>query len=575
MTEQSSLPGGKPTAPRLPKLSFALKRSAEIEYFRPGALLVRQGETPARLFLIASGNVRVLLGTGADARVIARLGAGAWIGETALLTGSVSSTSVVAEDEVRVFAVSQRDFLAAAEADPAIFREVARELAERLRSADALIDSGPAHRVVALRHGPGHEAHARAIAAACAVWSPLPHLTVALAADSTGRTSIAEYARDPARLLALQAELRAKNSATVPGAGADPDEIALFLRGAAEFTGLVLLYGERASEAAGDRLTEIASLGTARGLAARSTEPYHVPHERIVVDERFDAHRVARWICRRRIGLVLGGGGARGFAHIGALRAIAGAGIPVDVVTGTSIGAAVAAGIASGRSVASVGDAIAAAGRGAMIPSLLPIHSVFNSMFVEREVRQQFGESTFSELTLPLGIVAVDLLSGDEIVFTSGRVTSAVMASMAVPGMFAPVRHEGRLLVDGALRSPLPVRACRQLGGDIIVASHMRVAPAEATVSSPRLPWMAETMVRALDIMQDNIAAESLGSADIRIETVIPRQQGGLFDFGHRLAVEAAGERAAVTALDGLTLETLRDLPRRSERRSIDRKRAA
>ena len=575
MTQRPSPPSRKRPAARLPKLSPALRRSAEIAYFRPGALLLRQGETPARLFLIASGNVRVVLGAGADARVIARLGAGAWIGETALLTGAPSSTTVVAEDEVRVFAISQHDFLAAADADPTIFREIAREIAERLRSADALIDSGPAHRVVALRHAPAHEAEARAIADACAVWSPLPHLTITLAADSTGRTSVAEYARDPAHLLALETELRANNSATVPGAGADADDIASFLRAAAEFTGLVLLRGEQAHEVAGDRLTEIASLAHPRGRAPRNSAPLTVPHERIVVDEGFDAHRVARWICRRRIGLALGGGGARGFAHIGVLRALADAGIPVDVVTGTSIGAAVAAGIASGRSVDTIADAITAAGRGATMPNLLPIHSVFNSMFVEHEVQRQFGQSTFADLALPLGVVAVDLLSGEEIVFTAGPVTPAVLASMAVPGMFTPVRHEGRLLVDGALRSPLPVRACRELGGDIIIASHMRVAPSPAAAASPRMPWMAETMAWALDIMQDNIAAVSLASADVPIETVISREQAGLFDFGHRSAVEAAGERAAAAALEGVTSETLRTLSRRNERRSIDRKRAA
>jgi NTE family protein len=196
-------------------------------------------------------------------------------------------------------------------------------------------------------------------------------------------------------------------------------------------------------------------------------------------------------------------------------------------------------------------------------------------MFVEREVRRQFGESTFGELTLPLGVVAVDLLSGEEIVFTEGRVVPAVLASMAVPGMFAPVRHEGRLLVDGALRSPVPVRACRRLGADIVIASHMRVAAPARTGARPRMPWMPETMVWALDLMQDNVAAESVGAADIAVETVVSREQGGIFDFGHRHGIEAAGERAAAAALHGVTPETLRGLPRRNERRFSDAKRAA
>lgn len=575
MTESTS-PRRRRARAAPPRLSASLKRCAEIEYFRPGALLVRQGDTPSRLFLIASGNVRVLLGGGGDARIIARLGAGAWIGETALLTGSVSSTTVVAEDEVRVFAISQHDFLAAAETDPTIFREVARELAERLRSADALIDSPPAHRVVALRHTRAHAAQALAIAEACAVWSPLPHIVVALDDDGDAAcASVADYAREPERIAALQGEVHANGRARVAGGAASSNDIGAFLRAAADFSGLILLCGERAHEAAGDRLTEVASLGRTRAETPRQALPLTIPHEHTTIDDRFDAQRVARWICRRRIGLALGGGGARGFAHVGALRAIAAAGIPIDVVAGTSIGAAVAAGIASGRSVDSIADAITTAGRGAMMPALPPLYSIFSSVLVEREVRRQFGDSTFDDLALPLAVVAVDLLSGEEIAFTSGRVAPAIMASMAVPGMFTPVRHEGRLLVDGALRSPVPVRACRRLGADILIASHMRVAPPGATGQPRRLPWLPETMVWALDVMQDNVAAESVGSADIRIETVISREQGGLFDFGHRFAIEAAGERAATAALEGVTPQTLRAFARRNDRRAIDHKRAA
>lgn len=563
-------PARKPRRVAMPRLSPALKGVAEIAYFPAGAMLVRQGESTTRLFLVASGSVRVVLGTGADARIVARLGAGAWIGETALLTGSVSSTTVIADDDVRVFAITQHDFLAAAEQDPAIFREVARALAERLRSAHAIIDTGPAHRVIALRHERAHEPHAREIDAGCALWSPQPHITVALGDETSEHASVADYARDASLLAALRAELGEHNGVTVPAGGADANDMAAFLRAVAEFSGLVVLRGDRAHDVPRQHVTEFASLGRARKVSQKEDG-----HHWIVIDERFDAQRVARWMVRRRIGLALGGGGARGFAHIGALRAIAKTGVPIDVVTGTSIGGAVAAGIASGRSVETIADAIGAAGRGAMMPALPPVHSVFSTMWVEREVRRQFGESTFEELTLPLGVVAVDLLTGEEIVFTSGRLVPAVMASMAVPGMFPPVRYEGRLLADGALRSPVPVRACRALGGDIVIASHMRVQPPALRSARPRMPWMPETMVWALDIMQDNVADESAGGADIRIETVIPRDQGGLFDFGHRYGLEAAGEAAATAALTGVTPESLRTAARRHGRRAGEARRAS
>ncbi len=553
-------------APRM-KLSPSLRRSMDIEYFKPGAVLVRQGEATQRLFLVASGNVRVLLGAGSEARTIARLGRGAWIGETALLTGSVSSTTVVAEDEVRVLAISQHDFLAASEADPSIFREIARELAQRLRSADQIIDRAHAHRLVAVRHQQAHAGHAGQVAAACARWAPVPYLAVALDEAAQGGPTVRDYVLEPARLSMLESQVNASEPVTIAHGGASGEDLSEFLRVVARFAGLVLLNGENVPAHVVERLTEIVSLGSARDDADRGGLPDGIPHQRIAIDQRFDPERVARLVCRRRIGLALGGGGARGFAHIGVLRAIAAAGIPIDVVTGTSIGGAVAAGVAAGRSVDVIADAIAAAGRGAMMPSLPPLFSVFSGMFIEWELKRQFGDLQFEDLALPLGIVAVDLLAGDEVTFTSGPLVPAIMASMAVPGIFSPVRHEGRLLADGALRSPVPVRSCRGLGADIVIASHIRVAPPVGGRASSRLPWMPETMALALDVMQEHIAAESAGGADIHVETVIPREHGGLFDFGRRLSIEAAGERAASIAFDGVTPDTLRFAARRGERR--------
>ncbi len=552
------------------KLSPSLRRSMEIESFKPGAVLVRQGEATQRLFLVAAGNVQVLLGSGSEARVIARLGRGAWIGETALLTGSVSSTTVVAEDEVRVLAISQHDFLAASEADPSIFREIARELAQRLRSADQIIDRAPAHRLVAVRRQQAHASHAGQIAAACARWAPVPYLAVVLGEATQGGSTVRDYVMEPARLSMLESQVNASEHVTIAHGGASGEDLAEFLRAVAGFVGLVLLNGENVPVHSLDRLTEIVSLGSVRDDASRGGLPAGIPHQRIAIDQHFDPERVARLVCRRQVGLALGGGGARGFAHIGVLRAIAAAGIPIDVVSGTSIGGAVAAGVAAGRSVETIADAIAAAGRGAMMPSLPPMFSVFSGMFIERELKRQFGDAEIEELALPLGIVAVDLLTGEEVTFASGPLVPAIMASMAVPGIYSPVRHEGRLLADGALRSPVPVRACRGLGADIVIASHMRVAPPVGGRASRRLPWMPETMVMALDVMQEHIAADSAGGADIHVETVIPREHGGLFDFGRRLAIEAAGERAASIAFEGVTPDTLRFAVRRNGRRSSD-----
>jgi len=324
------------------------------------------------------------------------------------------------------------------------------------------------------------------------------------------------------------------------------------VRAIAEFAPLVVYAGHQMPPGIAQDLTEIVALGQHPGQAASPHSDAGVPRHVFPVDAAFDPHRVARHICRQRIGFALGGGGARGFAHLGVLSALQEAGIPCDAISGTSIGAAVAAGIACGLPPESVAAAVESAGRFAAIPNPVPLRSVFTSTLVERQLRRQFGDVRIEDLATPLGVVAVDLHTGEEVVFTSGDLVPALMASMAVPGIFTPVRYQGRVLVDGAVRSPVPVRACRDLGADFVIASRMCVTAAAHTNSAARnVPWLPETIAWALDLMQTQIAAESAGSADLAIDTLIARDKAGLFDFGHRRYVEAAGKVAAESALSG------------------------
>jgi NTE family protein len=542
-------PSARPPGIGRVRLAASLRRRAGIEFFAPGAVLVRQGEATQRLFLIASGTVRVVLGAGRAEQVVARLGRGSWIGEMALLTGAVSSTTVAAETEVRVFTISQQDFLAAAETDPAIFRELAAELAQRLRSADQIIGHGDERRLVALHYDPAQAAHAEQIVAACARWAPGVHVAVVTGGQRQDGPSVADYGSDGADLSALRARLIGGAPTVVSAHGASDADLSAFVRAVGEFAPLVVYSGHEMPPAIAQELTEIVALGKHPAADTPRSSP-GIPRHVFPVDAAFDAHRVARHICRQRIGLALGGGGARGFAHIGVLSALEAAGIPFDAISGTSIGAAVAAGIACGLPPESVAAAVESAGRFAAIPSLLPLHGVFTSSLVERQLRRQFDAIRIEDMATPLGVVAVDLHTGEEVVFTSGEMVPALMASMAVPGIFAPVRHQGRVLVDGAVRSPVPVRACRDLGADFVIASRMRVTAAAHTTATARaVPWMPETIAWALDLMQTQIATESAGGADLAIETVIARDKAGLFDFGHRREVEAAGKAAAESAL--------------------------
>jgi len=179
-----------------------------------------------------------------------------------------------------------------------------------------------------------------------------------------------------------------------------------------------------------------------------------------------------------RIGLVLGGGGIRGAAHLGVLSVLERAGVRFDVVAGTSIGAVVGAGVAARVSSA---DMLERFRKARWIDLARPSWGSRISMFEANPMIDILIDTvhaeTFEELALPLAVVSTDLLTGETIVFTSGPLRQAVLASAAVPGIFEPVRQDGRLLVDGGLTENLPVKQALDLGADIVIAIDITPQP--------------------------------------------------------------------------------------------------
>lgn len=531
-------------------LPEALRRHVRLVEFPAGAIIFRQGEAVAVLYLLTSGTVSIVLGPEDGARRLAQLGPGAWLGEMAMLTGGVSSTTVVAETEVQALSVAQAEFLTAAEEDPTIFRELARVLAFRLRSTDRMLDQAQRSRVVLLWHTRAQTPLVEELLDQCFRWASTPVLVLSSSPAASG-SSPRKYLDDPTRLTTLQRRLAAGNPVIMPAGEPGDPALSSFLGLVCAFAPLVVIAASQPiSPTVMPRITETVSLEEGSGRSGLTMHLLDVPHDVWQVGPRFDAARVARRLCRQRVGLALGGGAARGFAHVGVLRVFEEAGIPIDLITGTSVGAAIAAAVAAGTPLEEIAAAVEVTGRAALVPELMPMHSLFTNVFLKMSLKRYVGRERFSDLDLPLGVTAVDLDTAEELVFTSGDLIPALVASMAVPGIFPPVRHEGRILVDGGLRVPVPVRACYALGADIVIASHMRVA-AESGRSEAHnaLPWLADTFSQALDIMQDQIGLETSQSADVYIETAIPRRYAGLFDFRHRGFVEAAGEQAARDAL--------------------------
>ena len=165
-----------------------------------------------------------------------------------------------------------------------------------------------------------------------------------------------------------------------------------------------------------------------------------------------------------RIGLALGGGAARGFAHIGVIQVLEEAGIQPDLVAGTSAGSLVAALYAAGRNGATLARLALAMDESAITDWAFPGRGLIRGEALARYVREQTGGKLIEQLPLPLGIVATDLDNGQGMLFQRGDVGAAVRASSAVPAIFQPVKIGTREYVDGGLVSPVPVRFARQMG---------------------------------------------------------------------------------------------------------------
>ncbi len=172
-----------------------------------------------------------------------------------------------------------------------------------------------------------------------------------------------------------------------------------------------------------------------------------------------------------KVGLALGGGVVRGFAHVGVLMALEEAGIQADVVTGTSVGSIVGAFIAAGYTCAEITEMTKYLKWTGMARVAWPGRGGWISFYkLEQFVRRQLNDPTFADLKLPFAAVATDLMTGNPVVLTEGSVARAVTASSAVPGLVVPVEIDGKLLSDGGVSDNLPVRTARALGAEYVIA---------------------------------------------------------------------------------------------------------
>ncbi len=249
-----------------------------------------------------------------------------------------------------------------------------------------------------------------------------------------------------------------------------------------------------------------------------------------------------------RVGLALGGGAARGFAHVGVIQVLEEAGIRPDLVAGTSAGSMVAALYASGRNGSQLQRIAETMDEATFTDWTLPLFSrgMLRGDALARYVYQQVGGRRIEDLPMPLGILATDLQSGQGVLFERGDIATAVRASSAVPGLFQPVSITGREYVDGGLVAPVPVRQARQMGAELVIAVDISQQP-EANAPGD----VFQILLQTFSIMSKSInSLELLGSNLVVVRPALNGVSGA--DFAARNRAIKAGRAAMQQALPQL-----------------------
>jgi predicted acylesterase/phospholipase RssA len=503
-----------------------------------GDWVIREGDEADDLFVVLRGRLRVVTRSDEGERTLRILGPGAAIGELALLTGAPRSASVQAVRDTTLLQLRRDRFVELMERDGRFAAAVARELAAQLQASGGL-DAPPTRPVLLALRRLGPEVPlaevASSLARALAPYGPVEILDAAAAG-----TDAVERAEDENAHVLLLDEA---------GAGVWSD---LCARQADRM--LLVATAESPPPAVATPDADLVVLGPSSGEALRALLDAVAPraHHRLASTEPTDpgAGRLARRLVGRALGVVLSGGGARGFAHIGALAELEDDGIEVDRYGGCSMGSLIAAMAAAGWSPQTIRDRCndELVRRSPFNDYTIPRVALIRSRKAARMFDRLFGGLTIEELAKPLFTVSADLLSSRLVIHRRGSVIEAVGASMSIPGLVPPLPRSGRLLVDGGVLNNLPVDAMADAAEGPIVAVDVVRRLEPSAEQEPALPSIMETLSRATVLGSVERAERN---RDLALLVLSPEVQDiPLRDFGALDRAVEAGRAATRRVLD-------------------------
>jgi NTE family protein len=533
-----------------------LRSTCTLREYRASEVILKPGELGAFLFAIAMGAVSVRPASGQREFAIV-LGPGEVFGEMSLLSGAPVSAAVVAERESRVYLVTARIFDRLFADEPAFRKGIADLLAERLRLRTSHKDSAPTCVLIGLP----------------SLASAMPSALVRAVDHYAPVVEMSRFAVGARGAEALAAEIDSWRASAHVGevcVAALPARSIGELQAHMRPSDAVLLIDDDTSLpelASGDRaISDVATvrIGTAAYRPARANDvwSYRLEDAEITTAEKaseWSGHAtpvldaIARWITRRTIGIALGAGAARGFAHIGVLGVLDAAGVPIDCLSGSSIGGIVALLYAmSGSSEGAYQLARSTIGSNELIRdvSFIPRSALLRGDKVRRSAERISSGKHLPDLTRPALTVAADLITGERVVLDRGPVASALLATAAIPGIFPPVKAGEHWLVDGALVSRVPVDLLDRRRCGLKIAVNVTEVKVEGTELHAALRramsgrfGLARVIARSWELLGLAHGVAEAQAADI---VVTPRTHSlSGHDFGAISSFVAAGRTAA------------------------------
>lgn len=482
----------------------------KLRRYKKGDIVFPEGAPGDSMYIIESGQVQVVSNgqNGQDEAIFAHLGPGSFFGEMALLLGDPRSASVRVAIDAELWELHKNDLDDLLQQDPTIALNISRELSRRL----------------------SHTTHQHTVV------DEIDLITVL--GDRITLFIERLHAATGERLLLLDLGGLRPDHPPLPDdvtvhqlpIGASPEMLAEYLSEHVEQFGRIIMVIPPEETGLSRKAAELAEVIVE--LARRSTpwvKRFGRDHYWFVDLSRRDIDRAARRIARKTIGIALSAGNARGLAHIGVLRALEEAGVPIDVIAGTSMGSMIGAMYAAGHSLDEI-EQFAAELRqltsvlGGLFDFQVPPRSgIVKGEKARRYLADEwFDNKNFNELDIPLHIIAADLVTGEEVVFDSGPVADAVRASISIMGVFQPAHVNGRHLIDGGVVNPVPVSIAAE-HADIVIASSVIVSLVERAhrkemLHSDRLPNILNIVLGAQEIMEAGIVESRMGRANVLIQ---------------------------------------------------------